>query len=81
MTELEATHSHLYPGATGRALAEPADGPVVIRFSDGSSATGTLDGDRLALGAYTTTAGTRVAPRAFRLAFDPAGGFRVTARA
>ena len=85
MIELEAAHSHLYPGARGRVRAgDPAAaGPVTVTFADASRALGALAGGRLALASYRTAAGTAVAPRGWQLRFaeDPEGAtFRVTAR-
>ncbi|MFC2970115.1 hypothetical protein [Acidimangrovimonas pyrenivorans] len=87
MLELECSHSHLYPGARGRVLAgapgdgRATDGPVTLAFADGGRAQGTLSGDRLSLRPHLTAAGTRVAARAWRIAFEPgAPGFRITAR-
>lgn len=79
--ELEATHSHLYPGARGRILHGAArKGPVIVHFADGTAARGELEGDLLRLATHSTAAGTRIAAKAWRIAF--AGDrFRITARA
>ena len=85
MIELEADHSHLYPGATGCVLSgDPGKGgAAVVRFADGGAAEGTLAGGLLRLAPYTTAAGTRIGARGWQLAVGtPAPGrFRVTARA
>ncbi|MDM8166479.1 hypothetical protein [Roseovarius sp.] len=81
MLELEATNTHLYPGATGTILSgEPVSGPVSLRFADGSGATGTLSGEMLHIKPYTTTAGTEIAAKSWQIAFD-GDHFRITARA
>lgn len=81
MLELECRHTHLYPGARGRVTAGAADdGPVTLVFADGGRAQGELTADRLSLGPHRTAAGTRAAARAWRIAFDPGGAFRITAR-
>ncbi|EPX79643.1 hypothetical protein [Salipiger mucosus] len=80
MLELEAHHTHLYPGAMGRVLSgRPDDGPVMLTLADGVRATGRLEGDRLLIEAHRTGRGTRIAAKAWRVAFDD-DGFRVTAR-
>lgn len=81
MLELEATNTHLYPGATGAILSgAPGDGPVTLRFADGGTATGTLSGDVLRIAPYTTAAGTHIAAKSWQTAFD-GDRFRITARA
>lgn len=80
MLELDATNTHLYPGAKGTILSGDAqDGPVTLRFADGSAATGRLEGETLRLDPYTTAAGTDIAAKAWRIAFE-GSGFRITAR-
>ncbi len=79
MIELEAHHSHLYPGARGRVLGRAGEGAAVVRFADGSSAQGELRGGVLRLAPYRTAAGTLIGARGWRLSLDGAG-FRVAAR-
>ena len=79
MTELDAFHTHLYPGARGRITA-PADGPAQVRFSDGTRVPARLAGDLLTLAAHRTAAGTKIPERRWRIATE-GDGFRVTARA
>ncbi len=69
MTELECAAAHLYPGARLR-LGSGADGPAVIRFGDGASASAELWGDRLSVAAYTTGAGTAITAKAWQLERD-----------
>jgi len=81
LLELEATNTHLYPGATGAILSgEPGDGPVTLRFADGGAAAGTLAGEVLHLAAHTTAAGTDIDAKSWQIAFND-GRFRITARA
>ncbi|KRS17177.1 hypothetical protein [Roseovarius indicus] len=80
MLELDATNTHLYPGARGTVLSgAPGDGPVTLRFADGAAAPGMLQAETLKVEPYTTAAGTRIAAKAWRIAFDGAQ-FRITAR-
>ncbi|MEQ8293127.1 MAG: hypothetical protein RIA08_13055 [Roseovarius sp.] len=81
MLELEATNTHLYPGATGTILSgEPVSGPVTLRFADGGGAAGTLSGEVLHTAPYTTAAGTGITAKSWQIAFD-GDRFRITARA
>lgn len=71
MLELEAGHTHLYPGARGRILSgAPEDGPATMRFADGEAARGELTRDILRLGPHRTAAGTRIAAKAWRITFE-----------
>lgn len=84
--ELEAGHTHLYPGATGHADGPFRDGPVTVAFADGVRVAGRLAGDRLAVAAHRTARGTAIAEKAWVIAAggtEPDGRvpFRVTARA
>ena len=80
MIEIEADHSHFYPGATGRLRQQGRSGPVVVAFADGARATGRLAGDRLDLDPYTTTAGSRIGPRSWQAEIRPDGALRIAAR-
>jgi hypothetical protein len=80
MLELEASHSHLYPGARGRLLSgRPEDGPVMLTFADGTRVPGTLAGDRLTLAAHKTAAGTGIPEKSWTLRFE-GQGFRALSR-
>lgn len=79
MTEIEAHHSHLYPGATGRILLGK-DGPALIRFADGASASARLAWPELAVAAYTTAAGSDIPAKSWRLVELEDGAFRVKTR-
>lgn len=80
MLELEATNTHLYPGARGTILGgEATSGPVTLRFADGGAATGRLEGETLRVDPYTTAAGTGIAAKAWRIALSDKE-FRITAR-
>jgi hypothetical protein len=59
MLDLDASSSHLYPGARLRVLS--GEGPdAVIRFADGASATARIAGARLSVEGYVTRAGTKI---------------------
>ena len=78
MTELDATSSHLYPGAR-LTLQAGGTGAVVIRFADGSSASARIGGDRLSVAPYRTRAGTRIDGKDWRISVEGAE-VRVLAR-
>lgn len=81
MLELEATHSHLYPGARGRIVGgDVADGPVTVVFADGGRAAATLSGDRLRVAAHETAKGTAIAEKTWIITLSDQG-FRIRARA
>jgi len=67
MTELEPANTHLYPGATGRIASGPMDGPVILRFADGSTAQGALRGDVLAVMPHVTAADTSITAKHWRI--------------
>jgi hypothetical protein len=61
MLELEATHSHLCPGARGRVATDgPAHGPIAPSFADGVRIVATLDGERLGVPGYATARDTEI---------------------
>lgn len=78
MRRLEVRASHLYPGAEG-ALTGAGD-DVEVEFSDGTTVFAALQGDRLAVPAYITAAGTAIDAKVWTVTFR-AEGLRVTARA
>lgn len=82
---IEATNTHLYPGARGRAGALPQEpAPCLVVFADGARAAGRIaplgEGFRLDLGAHRTARGRAVAARTWRLAQAADGTLRVLAR-
>ncbi|MGI3170372.1 hypothetical protein ACRARG_14575 [Pseudooceanicola sp. C21-150M6] len=78
MLDLSAGSSHLYPGARLRVIS--GDGSdAVIRFADGTSARAEVSGDRLAVEAHVTGAGTRIGAKVWRLTPED-DGYRVKAR-
>ena len=74
---LQATHTHLYPGHSGKisGLARLADMQsrcdCLVAFSDGSAASATIsrsaDGWQLHTDAYRTAAGTNIADKNWRV--------------
>lgn len=76
MLELEAGHSHLYPGARGRILGT---GSGLIRFADGGTATARLEGGSLQIGSYRTAAGREIVARTWAIAIE-AGRFQILQR-
>lgn len=81
MLELEATNSHLYPGARGRVASGTAsDGAVVLVFADGVCVSATLAGDRLTVPPHTTARGTAIAQKGWVIEFGD-GRFRIRSRA
>ncbi len=82
-------HTHLYRGATGAlpgGEVPPAGLPVAIEFSDAVTAPGRLlpmagGRTRLEVGAYRTSKGAKIGPKAWILEPDPEadGRFRVRA--
>lgn len=80
-TEIEADHTHFYPGATARVAtgAAPGDGAVLVRFADGSTAPGRLEARILTVAPYGTRAGTAIAAKRWRIE-RRAQGLRIAAR-
>ncbi|WP_353476270.1 hypothetical protein PVT71_25285 (plasmid) [Salipiger sp. H15] len=73
MVELEAFHTHLYPGARGRLISAPPEGgesAARVHFSDGGVAGARLTGETLAVAGHRTAAGTGIDARSWRLRFS-----------
>ena len=80
---LEATHTHLYPGHSGKisGLAQLADlqagHSCLIEFSDGSVASARIaksaNGWQLHTGAYRTAAGTEIAEKLWFIRLEKEG--------
>lgn len=79
MTELETTHSHLYPGARGRVLSGAAYGPVTVSFADGIRVSGTLEGDRLTVTAHRTAKGAAIPEKTWTIRIE-GDAFRIFGR-
>ncbi|MEU4561042.1 hypothetical protein AB0F72_21895 [Actinoplanes sp. NPDC023936] len=60
MTTGDVAHSHLFRGAEVNVHESTGDGPLALRFGDGSTTAAEILGDVLAVDAYTTAAGTRI---------------------
>jgi hypothetical protein len=83
--------SHAYPGCLGRMPARPNDTAVWdvdVFFEDGAQSTGVCEAEdaqtfMVTVASYSTRAGTRVAEKRWRCAFDRGhlGSFRVVERA
>ncbi|MDT8344555.1 MAG: hypothetical protein RQ752_08980, partial [Thermohalobaculum sp.] len=82
---IEATNTHLYPGAWGRAGALPqVPAPCLVVFADGACAAGRIAPlgaeVRLDLDAHRTARGRTIAARAWRIAQAADGTLPVLAR-
>lgn len=80
MTTLLATHTHLYPGARGRAEGVVEDGPATIVFTDEVRVPARLEGETLHVEAYETGAGTGIIAKSWRVTFAEDGRFRAIER-
>ncbi len=81
MIELRATSSHLYPGALCHVEGETqSSGKSVVAFADGARASAELQGDRLEVAAYETTAGTSIGARVWRIEALGKGDIRIVSR-
>jgi hypothetical protein len=68
--EVETFHSHLFAGARGRIVAgAAADGPAVVRFSDGARANAHLRRAVLQVAPYRTATGTMIKAKAWEVGF------------
>ena len=90
MQTLRFSHTHIYQGALARAdapLAGRGETACLVEFADGVQVRARLTGEGdalcLAVPAYRTARGTRIAARRWRFAAAPGDGptLRVTARA
>jgi hypothetical protein len=81
MLELEATNSHLYPGARGRVVTGDVSGTVVLLvFSDGNRVSATLETGCLTVPPHTTAKGASIPQKCWFIEFG-GGRFRIRSRA
>lgn len=85
MIELEATSTHLYPGArvhlaSGAEAIAASGQDVVLTFADHSRAAGRLSGDLLMVEGYETAAGREIDAGAWSVALDE-GSIKIRRRA